>query len=127
MTTEDKISHLGQRGRQRPAASEEELAERIAEKIDVRMSRHFQEQNELLKRSVCRLVEELDGVRRGESDHAFAKIAPIDSDAALPTIEVDASILYPHSGEEIGRMFGLTAAEVGTLLGQHGLDWAGNP
>lgn len=124
---EGNISHINAHKRKTAATSEEELAERIAAKVDARVAKHFQEQNEMLRNSISRLIRELDGVRRGEVDHAFAKVALPDDEAHLPTVEVDASLLYPYSAEDIARQLDLTSVEVGTLLGPNGLDWAGNP
>ena len=37
------------------------------------------------------------------------------------------SLHYPHTAAEIGETLGLTAHEVGNLLGHNGLNWAGDP
>ncbi len=47
--------------------------------------------------------------------------------ADLPTMEVDAAIIYKYTADEIGTELGLTGSQVGTLLGPRGLAWAGNP
>ena len=81
MSEEDsRLRHL--RPRKDP---DEALIDRITDSIDLRMSKHFQEQthilkqqNELLKTSVQRLIEEVDGVRTGRALEAFAKVAPVN-------------------------------------------------
>lgn len=103
------------------------LVERIGEMLDSRLAAHFQEQNDMLKTSVGKLIQELDGVRRGEADSAFARVADPGCTPDLPTVAVDSSVLYPHSAAEIGEILGLSANEVGTLLGTRGLGWVDNP
>jgi hypothetical protein len=113
---------------------DEQLIQRITESVDLSISRHFQEQNDLLRKqndllqnSVQRLIQEVDGVRSGRAEEAFAKVAAVNSNADLPTIEADVCLLYPHTATEIGQIIGLSSHEVGTLLGSHGLNWAGDP
>ena len=129
MTEESNITHLTDRLRARQEKSDPEqlLVERLAEAVDMKLAQHFQSQNQLLITSIGRLITELDGVRSGKAEHAFAKIAPPDCAAELPTVAVDSAIIFTHTAAEIGEMLGLNANQVGTLLGPRGLKWAGNP
>lgn len=127
MSDKGNISHLPQR--EMSSDPEEALADRIAEKLDMRLAKHFQEQNKQLHTAIERLLGEVDGVRNGTKEDAFARVAPanIGAECNLPSIQTDVALHYPHTGESIGSLLGLTPAEVGTLLGHKGLNWADDP
>lgn len=131
MTQEDlgKVSHLADRRRAKAQCEDldQAMVDKIADALDIRVARHFQHQNDILLTSIKTLVGELDGVRSGKAEHAFAKVASPGCEADLPTMGVDAAIIYKHTADEIGAELGLTASQVGTLLGPGGLGWAGNP
>lgn len=72
-----------------------------------------------------RLLGEVDAVRNGQQDEAFARIARHDEAADLPTIQADAAVIYPYTSGDIGEQLGLSATQIGTLLGRQGLGWGG--
>ncbi|HEY1506573.1 MAG TPA: hypothetical protein VGF92_19880 [Stellaceae bacterium] len=125
MSEDKKISHIADH---RPKVDGEDgLVERIAEALDMKLAQHFQQQNKVLMKSIGRLVGELDGVRTGKADKAFARVAAADQEADdLPRVEADSALQYPYTAEEIGDLLGLSHHEVGILLGEKGLNWAGN-
>jgi hypothetical protein len=127
MSDDKKISHIADHLSKN--SSEEALVERVADAVDMRIAKHFQQQNQILTRSISRLIGELDGVRTGKAEKAFARVAAAGDqvDDLLPKIEADSALHYPHTAEEVGKILGLSANEVGTLLGEKGMNWAGNP
>ncbi|MBI1208896.1 MAG: hypothetical protein GC191_16620 [Azospirillum sp.] len=129
MTEDPKISHIANRLKERRESDspDQALIERVADAVDMRLAKHFQSQNELLMASIGRLIEELDGVRSGAAEHAFDKIASSDCPADISTVRVDPALIYKFTAEEIGKTLGLTATQVGTLLGSRGLNWADDP
>ncbi len=137
----DKVHHL-------PASrTPRTQAEEIRETVDLVISAHFREQNELLRQmnqnltdmnkglservqvlttGVQRLVGEMDGVRSGNKDQAFARVASNDACADLPTVKADVANLYPFTSAKIGVRLGFGHNQIGLLLGPSGLNWAGN-
>lgn len=151
MTGDDgKVAHIADF---RPKA-EADPVEEVLRAVDLRLAKHFQQQNEVilgrneiivaqnnrletlnqqLSDKVSRLLTgmeallgEVDAVRTGKSDEAFARVARHDEEADLPTIEADAAILYPYTSGEIGAVLGFGATQIGLLLGAQGLKWAGD-
>jgi hypothetical protein len=62
-----------------------------------------------------------------EKDSAYARVARHDEDPDLLRAKADYALEYPYSAAEIGEQLGLKAAQVGLLLGDKSLKWAGNP
>lgn len=101
---------------------------------------HFREQAETLRKNnedlsnkmqrvlsgMERLIGEMEGVRTGRKDDAFARIGPCDSSPDLPTIGGEAALYYTFTAKDIGEKLGFHASQIGTLLGPRGLKWAGN-
>lgn len=134
MSDRDKVVHLPVR---RGARAEREEALRT---VELSIAAHFREQNELLRElnkslsekvqrltlSVERLVAEMNGVRTGDREDAFARVAAADACADLATVKADVANLYPYTSSKIAKMLGFSANQIGQLLGPKGLGWAGN-
>ena len=139
--SEGNLHHLT--GRRKPRTSMEE----IREAVDLSVASHFREQNEILREmngelknanirliekiqqlatGVQRLVSEMDGVRNGGKEEAFARVAAMDTCADLPTIQADVANIYCLTSAKIGVMLGFGHNQIGHLLGPSGLRWAGN-
>ncbi len=139
--SDSKVHHLT--GRRKPRNTFEELRE----SVDLSISNHFREQNEILREmndrlekrnaklvdsiqriatGVQRLVNEMDGVRSGDKDEAFARVAASDSSSDLPTIQADVANIYCLTSAKIGSELGFGHVQIGQLLGPSGLRWAGN-
>ena len=129
-----EIVHLAGRRRQKS------ISEQVAEGVELTISSHFREQNELLRTMNCdlgakvqrltagieQLVNEMHGVRTGKKDEAFARVGPSGASPDLPTVAAEAALIYTLTSGEIGKELGFRASEIGTLLGDRGLGWAGN-
>lgn len=107
--------------------------------VELKIAGHFREQNEILHSNnaqlrdqlqrltngVERLVTEMHGVRTGEKDEAFARVAGIDASPDLPTVSAEAALLYTETSKSIGAALGFHASQIGQLLGPAGLGWVG--
>jgi hypothetical protein len=139
--SDGNIHHLP--GRRKPRSS----ADEIREIIDLSLTAHFREQNDILREmngrltetngkliekvqqlaiGVQRLVNEMDGVRSGDKDEAFARVAATDACADLPTIQADVANIYSLTSTKIGATLGFGHHQIGHLLGPTGLKWAGD-
>ena len=128
------VFHLPRRRVER-SESEERMLE-----MELVVSGHFREQNELLRNNnkelkeqlqrltngVERLVEEMHGVRTGLKEKAFARICGKDGSPDLPTVRGEAALWYIHTAATIGGELGFHSSQIGLLLGSKGLNWAGN-
>lgn len=89
----------------------------------------LKEQGEMVRRltrGVELLVSELQGVRTGKREEAFARVGDSGCAPDLPTVSAEAALVYTHTARTIGDELGFSASQVGTLLGAKGLGWAGN-
>lgn len=139
----DKVIQLSERRGQLDQATHDE----IVNSLNQLLAEHYRSQKVLLEAKVgellsanaalsakvdrlmagtSRLLEEMNGVRTGTKDEAFAKVIGDDGGADLPKIQADQAIFYPYTSEDIGSVLGFSATEIGQLLGQMGLRWAGN-
>jgi hypothetical protein len=90
---------------------------------------HNQEQNERIQRltnGIECLVAEMQGVRTGQREEAFARVGGVDTDPDLPTVSAESALFYIYTAKQIGEQLGLHSSQVGSLLGPRGLRWAGN-
>ena len=129
-----KIIHLPKR---RGRKSEREL---MVQEIELSMTAHFHEQNEMLRASnqsladqvkrltlgVERLVEEMHGVRTGKKTEAFARVGGSDAAPDLPTVSAEAALVYTLTSADIGTELGFHSSQIGLLLSSRGLKWADN-
>ncbi len=134
MTDERKVIHLP---RHRASRNQQDDLLWAIESI---MTGHFREQNDVLRAtndglaqqvqrlaaSVERLLGEVNGVRTGRADEAFARFATEGADANLAMVKADVANLYPFTSKKIGDLLGFGATQIGQLLGPGGLRWAGN-
>ena len=131
---EDHIVHLGRLRAPSPI-------EAVLEEVDLRIAKHFRQQAEAQRQSnqelaarlerltngIERLFAELDGVRTGRKEEAFARIGTSDASPDLPTVgPVETSLIYTLTSKQIGAALGFHASEIGQLLGPRGLRWAGD-
>ncbi|WP_437871021.1 hypothetical protein ACSD7O_17470 [Methylorubrum extorquens] len=89
----------------------------------------LKEQGEMVRRltrGVELLVGELQGVRTGQREEAFARVGDSGCSPDLPTVSAEAALVYTHTARTIGDELGFGATQVGILLGAKGLRWAGN-
>jgi hypothetical protein len=107
--------------------SEAELLER---KMELSISAHFREQNELLRKNnteltdriqrltngVESLVLEMNGVRTGKKEEAFARVANVDSSPDLPSVSAEAALIYIFTAKQIGEKLGFHCSQIGLLL-----------
>ncbi|MGF7210809.1 hypothetical protein GGE65_005421 [Skermanella aerolata] len=143
MSSDDKIVHLADH-REQPIGSTTEEFQRVVELV---VAKQFQEQNEIIRtqnaalkgvndqlihqvsrltNGIERLLGEIDAVRTGRQDQAFARIARHDEIADLPTMEAEVALHYPLTSGEVGQVLGFAPAQIGHLLGVNGLRWAEN-
>lgn len=101
---------------------------------------HFREQNALLQENnrslsdkiqkltngVEALVAEMHGVRTGKKDEAFARICGVGTSPDLPTVGAEAALFYIYTAKQIGEKLGFHCSQIGLLLSNKGLGWAGN-
>ncbi len=113
--------------------------ERMLREMELSLASHFREQNELLQannrelsdklqlltNSVERLVHEMDGVRTGRSEEAFAESVAASATPDLPTVSAEAALFYIYTAGQIGGQLGFHCSQIGLLLGPKGLKWAG--
>jgi hypothetical protein len=116
------------------------LEERVKHEVENVVAAQFREQNELLRASnkdlsdrlqrltngVELLVAEMQGVRTGKKEEAFARIAGLDCDPDLPTVCAEAALYYTLTAADIGERLGFHSSQIGLLLGPKGIGWAGN-
>lgn len=115
-------------------------AEILKQEMELSIAAHFSEQNQLLRQNnkdltdqiqrltngVENLAQQMDGVRTGKKDEAFARVAGIDARPDLPTVGGEAALYYIYTAKQIGNILGFQASQIGLLLGAKGLGWAGN-
>ena len=131
----NNVIHLQKR------AKSKSLREQISEDISLSIAAHFREQNEVVRATnnqlsaqvqrlmtgIDRLIGEMDGVRTGKKEEAFARVGSLDESVDLPTVAAEAALLYTFTAAEIGtQLDGLRASQVGLLLSKKGLNWAGD-
>jgi hypothetical protein len=130
----DVIFHLPKARKPRSARDE------AMQDLELSISGHFREQNALLQANnrelseklqrltngVERLVAEMQGVRTGLKEEAFARVGPGDAPPDLPTVSGEAALFYTYTAKLIGEELGFRASEIGLLLSARGLKWAGN-
>ena len=75
---------------------------------------------------VGRLLDEMNGVRTGDKEEAFARVTGDDEALELPKVQADVALLYPLTSGDIGTRLGFSPQEIGQLLGAKGLSWVGN-
>jgi hypothetical protein len=128
-----KIVHLPKRRTAKSAREEAALD------IEMALAGHFREQNQLLKDlnagllssnrdmsdkvqrltvGIERLIAEMNGVRTGAKDEAFARVGSSDAAPDLPTVSAEAALIYTCTSEEIGKALGFNASQIGVLLGR---------
>ena len=114
--------------------------EAIVEELDLRLAGYFREQAESFQKmnadlnaqvkrimfGLERLLGEVEGVRTGQKEEAFARVTGSDGLPDLPTVSADAALVYTLTSAKIGVILGFTATEIGALLGPKGLGWADN-
>ena len=138
---DDKVAHLADYRRKGDEVSGDDvlrlstmLRDHLGEQKVMleRQKTMLAEQNARLEEKVSRLLNgmdrllgEVDAVRSGQQDEAFARVARHDEDADLPTIQADVAVLYPYTSGDIGERLGFRASQVGMLLGAQGLGWGG--
>ena len=136
------VTHLADHRRveEIPADAEMRLAkilqDNFREQTDLirEHNKTLEQQNQVLSDKIGRLLTgmerllgEVQAVRTGDQEEAFARVARHDEGAdILPSISADFGLLYPHTSEDVGKLLGFCANEVGLLLGQHGLRWNGD-
>ncbi|TXM96550.1 hypothetical protein FV242_33455, partial [Methylobacterium sp. WL64] len=84
----------------------------------------LKEQGEMvrrLSRGVELLVTELQGVRTGKREEAFARVGDSGCSPDLPTVSAEAALVYTHTARTIGDELGFNASQIGMLLGSKGL------
>lgn len=72
------------------------------------------------------LVEEMQGVRTGKKEEAFARVGASDASPDLPTVSAESALIYTLSAADIGELLGFHSSQIGLLLSAGGLGWAGN-
>lgn len=80
-----------------------------------------------LLRGVEMLTSAMHDFRTGKTDGAYARVARHDEDPDLLRAKADFALEYPYTAAEIGEALKLNGSQVGLLLGDKGLKWAGNP
>lgn len=92
----------------------------------VAMNKDLSDQVQRLTIGISRLVDEMQGVRTGKKEEAFARVGATDASPDLPTVSAEAALIYTQTAGEIGKILNFHATQIGLFLGSRGLGWAGN-
>lgn len=99
--------------------------EQALESRDSKVLSEMRDINRNLERSVNRLLENIDGLVRGEHDLAIAQVVDSEFDdlPRLSSAKADATVIYTVRASQIAAELGLSTGAVSFLLNSAGLDW----
>lgn len=141
--TEHRNKQIRENGRviHLPKPRKEKLVSEQLAELGATMSAHFREQNELFRQSnaelkdqvkrlltgIDTLMSEVNGVRTGKKEEAFARIGAAGEGVDLPTVSGEAALFYTQTAGDIAEALGgFNASQIGLLLSARGLGWVGN-
>ena len=103
----------------------EKTIEMLLERSNDKILGEMRAMNRNLERSVNRLLENIEGVVRGEREVAIASVVDGDADdlPRIPRLKAEPTMLYKLKTGAIAKEVGLSTGRVSFLLNKSGLDW----